>query len=71
MGKLNELQRLHLSKVPSKKFRLTGNRNEDMQDNIICAAEGDEIYSEYDLDKDRHMALRKGLEIRQLPRSRQ
>lgn len=46
--------KLHTGKT--KSFKLTGNRNQEMQEAILFANEGDEIFVDYDFEKDKYSA---------------
>lgn len=46
-----------------KTVRLTGNANNDMQDNISMCDPGDSVSVEYDYDKEKFLVLSDGLEI--------
>lgn len=65
---LNEIQKLYLSKCPSKIFRLTGNKNEDMQSALVHSNEDDEITCAWDWEKEKYVADN-GMEIGYFPKS--
>lgn len=50
-------------------YKLTGNTNEEMQENIGCCSEDDEVEIEYDYDKDKYLVTNIGDEIGYLPKS--
>ncbi len=52
-----------------KIVRLTGNANNDMQDNISMCNSGDSAEAEYDYDKEKFLVSSDGLEIGYLPDS--
>ena len=46
---------LKKSGMPCKKYRLTGNRNEEMQSNILLCSVGDEVTFFYDDEKEKNL----------------
>lgn len=52
-----------------KKFRLTGNTNEDMQGDLVFCSVGDEVDYLYDYDKDKYSATCNGYDIGYFPKS--
>lgn len=59
----------YLAKYPNaKKYRLTGNTREEMQDNISLCSDGDECSIDYDFEKDKYL-VSSGADIGYLPAS--
>ena len=54
---------------PIKSYKLTGNKNVEMQENIDLCSEGEYISFEYDFYKERYFALSNGFEIGYFPAS--
>ena len=52
----------------AKRYKLTGNRREEMQDNISCCKGGEECSIEYDFEKEKYLVI-SGFEIGYLPAS--
>lgn len=53
-----------------KEYKLTGNRNEIMQEYISCMSAGEEVELEYDFDKEKYLVYGiGGLEIGYLPKA--
>jgi len=44
-------------KAPYRTYKLTGNRNDDMQEALSNCSEGEEVECEFDDDKDRYIAV--------------
>lgn len=53
----NELEQLIRMEAPYKTFKLTGNRNEEMQDTLSLCSEGVEVDYEYDYEKEKYLAI--------------
>lgn len=59
----------YLAKYPNaKEYRLTGNTNEEMQENIDMCSRGDECSIDYDIEKEKYL-VSSGLDIGYLPAS--
>ncbi len=59
----------YLAKYPNaRKYRLTGNTREEMQDNISLCSSGDECSIDYDFEKDKYL-VSSGADIGYLPAS--
>lgn len=57
----------YLAKYPNaKEYRLTGNTNEEMQENIDMCSRGDECSIDYDIEKEKYL-VSSGLDIGYLP----
>jgi len=52
-----EFESLVRSKRPYKTFKLTGNRNEHMQDALSLCSEGEKVDYEYDYEKEKYLAI--------------
>jgi uncharacterized membrane protein YuzA (DUF378 family) len=53
----------------AKTYKLTANRNEEMQDVIYYSSEGDEVFAEYDYEKEKHLASTAAGDIGYFPKS--
>jgi len=53
----SEYDRLISTGQPYKTFKLTGNRNEDMQDTLSCCDEEEEVEYEFDYEKEKYVAM--------------
>lgn len=57
-----------ISNDDGKSFKLTGNKNQNMQDNILLSVIGQEVGIDYDYEKDKYVVTDSGGEIGYLPR---
>lgn len=58
-----------IKKAAYKTFRLTGNKSEEFQDNIMFLSSGEEIDHDYDYEKDKYAAFANGGEVGFFPKS--
>lgn len=52
-----------------KSYKLTGNKSEDMQENLFLCSVGDEVDADFDYEKDKYIATSSGIDIGFFPKA--